>query len=164
MNLILLFPEDFTDSNRVRLSGRRHQHMLDVQRTELGATLNVGLVNGKIGRGVVLALCDDFVEMSITLDQEPPKPLPLTLIVALPRPKMLKRILQTIATMGVKKLIFINSARVEKSYWQTPILRDEKILEHLTLGLEQARDTLMPEVILEKTLQTLCRRQLTGNS
>lgn len=160
MNLILLFPEDFTDTNRVRLTGRRREHMLEVQRAELGDSLNVGLINGKVGLGSIIKLDDEMVEMDVVLNQEPPPALPITLIIALPRPKMLKRILQTIATMGVKKLIFINSVRVEKSYWQTPILRPENILENFTLGLEQARDTVMPEVVLKKRFKPFVEDEL----
>lgn len=150
MNLILLSPEDFIDADCVRLAGRQFEHITSVQRAEAGESLTVGVLGGKMGRGTITAINDSALEMTVTLNQEPPAALPLTLIVALPRPKMLKRILQTIATMGVKKLIFINSVRVEKSYWQTPILQEAKIREHLILGLEQARDTIMPEVILAK--------------
>ncbi len=154
MNLVLLFPEDFiihdSAAESVRLCGRRREHIQHVQRAQVGDQLIVGLVNGKVGRGTITVCNSDAIEMDVVLDKLPPRALPITLIVALPRPKMLKRILQTIATMGVKKLILINSARVEKSYWQTPILQPDSILEHLTLGLEQARDTAMPAVVIEK--------------
>lgn len=172
MNLVLLFPEDFIDqsfdsatktcetTSSVRLQGRRREHIQNVQRACVGDRLRVGLVNGKIGYGTLTHCDDSRIDMDVVLDQDPPSALPITLIVALPRPKMLKRILQTVATMGVKKLIFINSVRVEKSYWQTPILKPESILEHLTLGLEQARDTIMPEVILEKRFKPFVEDKL----
>lgn len=172
MNLVLLFPEDFIDQNfdpakhtcdaalSVSLTGRRREHIQNVQRASVGDRLRVGLVNGKMGHGTLTHCDDGRIDMSVELNQAPPSALPITLIVALPRPKMLKRILQTIATMGVKKLIFINSVRVEKSYWQTPILKPESIQEHLTLGLEQARDTVMPEVILEKRFKPFVEDRL----
>lgn len=172
MNLVLLFPEDFVEANLisaertseknlyVSLSGRRCEHIQNVQRANIGDRLRVGLVNGKMGHGTLTRCDSDRVDMVVELNQDPPLSLPITLIVALPRPKMLKRILQTIATMGVKKLIFINSVRVEKSYWQTPILKAESILEHLTLGLEQARDTVMPEVVLEKRFKPFVEDKL----
>src|SRR5690606_22907434 len=93
-----------------------------------------------------LPICNQEVELETFLQQQPPSPLPLRLILALPRPKRLKRILQNCATLGVKEIILINSYRVEKSYWQTPILDAESIREHLTLGLEQGGDTMMPEL------------------
>jgi len=162
MNLILLFPHDFIDHNRVRLEGRRQQHIKDVHRGKLGDSFCVGIINGKIGRGILEKIDDNAIELSITLQQDPPKALPLTLIIALPRPKMLKRILQTIATMGVKKLIFINSVRVEKSYWQTPILQEKNLQEHLILGLEQARDTVMPKIVFEKLFKPFVEDRLAN--
>jgi RsmE family RNA methyltransferase len=74
----------------------------------------------------------------------------LTLVLALPRPKMLRRVFQTVATMGVPRVVLVNSYRVEKSFWQTPFLEPEAIREQLILGLEQARDSVLPEIVIEK--------------
>ncbi|PCH92113.1 hypothetical protein COB80_00750 [Candidatus Kaiserbacteria bacterium] len=90
----------------------------------------------------------------------PPKALPLTLIIGLPRPKMLKRIIQTATTMGVKNLYFIHSWKVEKSFWQTPWLKEEKILENCILGLEQGKDTQLPEIHLKKRFKPFVEDEL----
>ena len=81
----------------------------------------------------------------------------MTLLLALPRPKMLRRVLQTVAAMGVPRLVLLNSYRVEKSFWQTPFLEPAAIREQLILGLEQARDTVLPEVIIENASSPLSR-------
>lgn len=147
MNLILLFEDDFVmDRQRVSLRGRRHEHVLNVHRASVGDRLCVGLLNGKIGTGMITRLNNDAVEMDIVLDRDPPPPLDVTLILALPRPIVLKRILLSASSMGVKRIFLIHSRRVEKSYWNSPILDEERIKEQLILGLEQARDTIMPEV------------------
>jgi 16S rRNA (uracil1498-N3)-methyltransferase len=158
MNLILLFCEDFitpfdansTSTHKVRLTGRRLLHVQNVHMPCVGDTLTVGLVNGKTGKGIITSLDKNACVLNVSLDCSPPPALPVTLLLALPRPKMLKRILQTSATMGVKKIVLINSYRVEKSFWQSPLLKPEAILEQLVLGLEQAKDTVLPEVILAK--------------
>ncbi len=93
-------------------------------------------------------------------DQPPPAKLPITLLLALPRPKMLRRVLQTIAAMGVPKLVLLNSYRVEKSFWQTPFLDPAAIRENLVLGLEQARDTVLPEIIVEKRFKPFVEDRL----
>jgi RsmE family RNA methyltransferase len=68
----------------------------------------------------------------------------------LPRPKALKRVLQSVATLGIKRLILVNSVRVEKSYWRSPLLTPEAMRAELVLGLEQACDTVLPTVLLRK--------------
>jgi 16S rRNA (uracil1498-N3)-methyltransferase len=158
MNLILLFCEDFItpfDANlnsiqQVRLTDRRLHHLQNIHAACVGDTLTVGLVNGKIGKGTIISLDNNACVLNVILNCTPPPALPVTLLLALPRPKMLKRILQTSAAMGVKKIVLINSYRVEKSFWQSPLLKPEAILEQLVLGLEQAKDTVLPEFILAK--------------
>jgi len=148
MNLILLFEEDFLHSDRVCLSGRRYDHITNIHRVVVGDTLRVGLLNGLIGHGRILNLSSDKLEMKIVLDQQPPEPLPVTLLLALPRPKMLRRILQSITSIGVKKVYLINSYQVDKSYWSSPLLLPEKLQEQLLLGLEQSCDTVLPQIYL----------------
>src|SRR4051794_40695954 len=91
VNLILLFDDDFISDSRVRLTGRRLQHVRDVHRAAAGESLIVGVANGRIGRGTITHLADDALEMDVAIDRDPPPPLPLTLILALPRPKVLNR-------------------------------------------------------------------------
>lgn len=160
MNLILLFQKDFVTTHQVILSGRRHEHITKIHQAKIGDQLTVGLLNGKIGKATICEINNNAIILDTTLNQAPPTPLPLTLIIALPRPKMLKRILQTCATLGVKKIILLNSYRVEKSYWQTPLLSPDKINEQLILGLEQGKDTLLPEVILEKRFKPFAEDRL----
>lgn len=150
MNVILLFAEDFVGPLRVRLHGRRLQHVLAVHRARVGDELRVGLVNAKTGSGVITALSNEVMEMEIALDQEPPPALPVTLLLALPRPKGLKKVLQAATAMGVKRIVLLASWRVEKSFWDSPVLRPEGLREQLVLGLEQARDTVLPEITVRK--------------
>ena len=161
MNLILLFKNDFTgDDNAVRLSGRRYRHITEIHRASVGDELCVGLANGNVGSGKVTVIGMDFLEMDVRLDRRPPEKLPLTLVLAMPRPIALGRILAAVAAMGVGKVALIGSGRVEKSYWQSPVLNEEKIKEHLILGLEQARDTVMPEVIIRKLFKPFVEDEL----
>ena len=149
MNLILLFNDDFIDENKVRLDGRRLRHVLEVHRPVKGDELRVGLAGGLVGAGCITSLNDISLEMDVSLFNAPPAALPVTLILALPRPKVLRRILLSVTAMGVKRIVLLNSYRVEKSFWQSPVLQPENIQKQLVLGLEQARDTILPEVLLK---------------
>ncbi len=160
MNLLLLEDGDFIAPDRVRLQGRRLQHLREVHRAECGDSLRVGRLGGLMGRGELLSLDATQAELQISLDTPPPAKLPLTMLLAVPRPKMLKRVLQTVSAMGVARLVLLNSYRVEKSFWQTPFLEPAAIREQLILGLEQARDTVLPEVTLEKRFKPFVEDRL----
>jgi RsmE family RNA methyltransferase len=160
MNLLLLEENDFTAANQVTLIGRRLNHLLDIYKIQLGDTLKAGQINGKMGTAEVLEITPSSVKLKTNLTASPPTPLPVTMILALPRPKMLRRIFQTIATMGVKKLYLVNTWRVEKSYWQTPWLESSAIREQLVLGLEQGCDTTLPEVIIKKRFKPFLEDEL----
>lgn len=160
MNLLLLEEADFVAADRVVLGDRRFTHMQEIHRVVVGDTLRVGRLGGLMGQATVVRLEGHEAELSVEFGQAPPAKLPLTLVLALPRPKMLRRVFQTVATMGVGKLILVNSYRVEKSFWQTPFLEPAAIREQLVLGLEQARDTVLPEVIIEKRFKPFVEDRL----
>ncbi|GAB3368820.1 16S rRNA (uracil(1498)-N(3))-methyltransferase [Azotobacter armeniacus] len=160
MNLLLLDDADFVDADRVILRDRRLRHLQEVHRAEAGDHLRVGRLGGTMGEGRLLRLDAEAAELQVAFDQAPPAKLPLTLLLALPRPKMLRRVLQTVAAMGVPRLVLLNSYRVEKSFWQTPFLEPAAIREQLILGLEQARDTLLPEVLVEKRFKPFVEDRL----
>lgn len=163
MNLLLLLPDDGIDgAGRVRLRGRQLRHVLDVHRAAVGDELRVGLLGGGVGSGRVLLLTPELLELEVHLDRAPPLPLPLTLILALPRPKVLRRVLRAASAMGVKRIVLLNARRVEKSYWQSPYLETKAMDEQLLLGLEQARDTLLPEILLRPLFKPFVEDELPG--
>ena len=165
MNIILLSTDDLSGGNaRVKLGGRRHRHVIEVLRSSPGDELTVGLLGGKAGTGRITKIDTTSLEMEVRFDRDPPPPLPLTLILALPRPKVLRRVLFSLTVMGVKRIILVNSARVEKSYWQTPFLSESAIRKQLLLGLEQSRDTVLPEVLLKKRFKPFVEDELPGIS
>lgn len=160
MNLLLLEDSDFVAADRAIVRDRRLVHLHEVHQAQSGDSLRVGRIDGLMGQARLLRLEAAEAELQVRLDQPPPAKLPLTLLLALPRPKMLKRILQTVASMGVPRLVLLNSYRVEKSFWQTPFLHPDEIREQLILGLEQARDTRLPEVIIEKRFKPFVEDRL----
>jgi RsmE family RNA methyltransferase len=160
VNLLLLEEADFIAADRAILRDRRLTHMQEVHRSVVGDSLRVGRISGLMGSAELLRLDADEAELRVVLDQPPPAKLPLTLVLALPRPKMLRRVFQTVAAMGVPRIILVNSYRVEKSFWQTPFLEPEAIREQLILGLEQARDSVLPEIVIEKRFKPFVEDRL----
>src|SRR6185436_4166832 len=160
MNLILLFDDDFIDKDLVRLTGRRLEHVANVHRAAAGDALAVGVANGKIGTGVVTRLDREALELRVTLEREPPPALPLTLVLALPRPKVLNRVLAGATSLGVKRVYLINAWRVEKSYWKSPRMSDANLLQQRVLGLEQARDSMLPSIELRRLFRPFVEQEL----
>ncbi|TDX28070.1 RsmE family RNA methyltransferase [Modicisalibacter xianhensis] len=150
MNLILLDPDDIATDGHARVRNpRRLRHLHEVHRAAPGDELTLGVENGGLGRGRLLYLSKDEACFAIErLEQSPPAPLPVHLVLALPRPRMLARTLEHVTALGVKHITLLHTRRVEKSYWQSPELAPERVREHLILGLEQARDTRLPEVTM----------------
>ncbi len=162
MNLILFTDGDRLEPSKIALRGRRLQHLRQIHRANSGDILRVGEIDGLMGEGEILEINDEFATLAISLHQSPPDKLPLSLVLALPRPKMLRRILRTIAELGVPELHLINSYRVEKSYWQSPVLKQDALREYLLQGLEQSRDTQVPRVHHHNAFKPFVEDNLPG--
>lgn len=162
MNLILLTDEDFSADGTARLRGRRALHIAQVHRAAPGDELKVGALGGRLGRGRVIRADSEEAVLEVALDQDPPEPAGIDVILAMPRPKVLRRLLQGIAALGVKRLVLLNAYRVEKSYFDSPLLAPEAIREELLLGLEQARDTILPDVRVHTRFKPFVEDELEG--
>ncbi|MFT2111528.1 16S rRNA (uracil(1498)-N(3))-methyltransferase [Marinomonas sp. 2405UD68-3] len=147
MNIVLFDEAQQTEDGFFTLTQRQSQHFSSVVKAKPGDSIRIGQLNGKIGQGLYLGNEEKRMQI-MSLNEAPPSALPLTLVLALPRPNMLKRTLLNIASMGVKDIVILNSAKVEKSYWQSPILKYENLQTILKEGLEQAKDTILPSIQL----------------
>lgn len=144
----------------MRLGGRRAQHLRDVLRVEVGAALRVGVLRGALGRGVVVACGAEEIVLSVTLDG-PTSPTPtLDLVLAVPRPKALSRVLQSVASLGVRRLDLVNAWRVDKSYFSSERLAPERLEADLLLGCEQGATTFVPEVRVHRLFRELVEEAL----
>ncbi|MFO0583790.1 MAG: 16S rRNA (uracil(1498)-N(3))-methyltransferase [Anaeromyxobacter sp.] len=150
MNVLLLEPGELRADGTARLDGRRALHVREVLRAAAGEVILAGVVGGRLGEAEVLHASEAELVLRPRLDREPPPPSPVSLLLAVPRPKMLRRVLQAAAAMGVKRIALTGSYRVEKSYFGSPALEPAAIREELLLGLEQGRDTVLPEVTLDR--------------
>ncbi len=166
MNLLLFTAGDRIDAHRIRVGGRRLRHLREVLKVTVGDELRVGELDGLTGSGHILAIDSDTALLEIELREAPPAKLPLCVVLALPRPKMLRRIVRTAAELGVAELHLIHSYRVQKSYWQSPALREDALQNYLLQGLEQSRDTVLPRLACHRRFKPFVEDTLpamTGN-
>ena len=94
---------------------------------------------------------NDFIDLKTELTEDPPDASNIQVILAMPRPKVFKRILMDLTTMGVKNIYIIKTWRVEKSFFNSPNLSEKSLKETMILGLEQGKDTMLPRLEI-KTL------------
>ncbi|MCP1315083.1 MULTISPECIES: 16S rRNA (uracil(1498)-N(3))-methyltransferase [unclassified Halomonas] len=161
MNLILLAPHELDGRRATLTDARRLKHLHDVHRARPGDELTVGIMNDRLGRATLVELDAHRAVFELgTLADAPPPALPVHLVLALPRPRMLARTLEHVTALGVKRLTLLHTKRVEKSYWQSPELNIDKIHQHFLLGLEQARDTVWPEIELVKGFRPFIEQRL----
>ncbi|HWW62689.1 MAG TPA: RsmE family RNA methyltransferase, partial [Thermoanaerobaculia bacterium] len=77
-----------------------------------------------------------------------------------PRPKVLNRVIASATSLGVKRIVLINAWRVEKSYWKSPRLSAGNLRLQSVLGLEQARDTMLPSIELRRLFRPFVEDEL----
>lgn len=164
MNIILL-EENELQQSLVTLKDRRAEHIVKILRSEVGDLLRVGVVDGAMGQGRVVALKSKFpfaVELDVHLrEKKRPQPL-IDLLLAMPRPIMLRRIFSQVTALGVGTIHLVNANRVEKSFWDSGLLHDEEYRPLLVQGLEQCVDTRLPEVILHRRFKPFIEDYFLG--
>ena len=164
MNIILIKQRE-VQGGRVFLTDRRATHLIKVLQVRFGDTVRVGIIDGPKGCGKVTALGAKFpfhVELDVEFTEEMAERPPLDLLLALPRPIMLKRIFSQAAALGVGTIFITNAQRVEKSFWNATLLHEEEYRPHLLQGLEQAVDTRVPEVSIYERFKPFIEDVLPG--
>ncbi len=144
MNCILL-PQSATSIR----DPQQIKHINEILKSQVGDSITIGEIGGNLGKATIAQInSDEILLADIRLDRRPPAKLDLTVILALPRPKVLRRLIMDMTSLGVNKLMIVNSYRTQKSYWQSPLL--ERIDEFVFEGLQQAIDTVPLVVELKK--------------
>ena len=159
MNLLLLSSDQIIQTQVALTDPRQLKHIHEHLKLSVGDSIKIGVRDGHKGTAQVAAITEKtLVLYDIVLTESPPSKLPLTLIIALPRPKVLRRLIMDAVTLGAERIILLHSYRVEKSYWQSPLL--QQIDAYVQLGLEQAGDTVWPQVELKKRFRPFVEDEL----
>jgi len=160
VNLILCEKDEVRDDDSVMITGVRAVHVREVLRVAVGDEVRVGIVDGPCGIGVVTTIADESVELRCRFDAEiPPRPA-VDLLLAVPRPKVLRRLWAQLAALGVGRIILTNAFRVERHYFDTHILSESTYRPLLIEGLQQARDTRVPRVSIHRQFRVLVEDEL----
>lgn len=145
MNLLLLEPDEVDDAGGAVLRGRRARHLLEVLAVRPGRRLRAGIVDGPRGHAEVVATGADLVRVRVACGEAAP-PADDVLLLAVPRPKVLLRVLALAAACGFGRIVLFRSWRVDRSHLGSRALDPGVQRAHLLAGLEQARRTRLPRV------------------
>lgn len=151
MNLLLVDDAEVGADRIVTLAAddRRAVHLRTVLGVEVGARVRAGVANGARGTAEVLALAP----LTLRLEAgEVVAPLPVELVLAVPRPKVLSRTIEIAASFGVARIALTNAWRVDKSYLKSPRVAHAALAHAARLGAEQGGTTHVPPVALHRRL------------
>ncbi len=162
MNLILLEERDRVDATCVTLTDARATHLLKVLRVTRGQSVRIGVLDGPFGTGTVEALSDGSVTMQCVFETETPSRPRVDVLLALPRPKVMRRLWAQLAAIGVGQIILTNASRVERDYFDTHIVTETSYRPLLIEGLQQARDTRLPQVSIHRQFRICVEDHLDG--
>lgn len=160
MNLIILEADEVSGVGDVSLMGARAAHLLKTLHVEVGTQVRIGVLDGPRGTAVVQSIDAGAVALQCTFEVEvPPRPM-VDLLLAVPRPKVMRRLWAQIAALGVGQIVLTNAEKVERDYFDTHILAPETYRPLLIEGLQQARDTRLPAVSIHRQFKILIEDRL----
>ena len=160
MNRILFDKSEINDS-RVEVGGLRADHIIDILHGEVGQILKTGEVDGPIGKGTILSVDREKRLVKIALEHNEKSLEPwIDLILAPPRPRVMKRLLPQLATMGAGRIVLVGANKVEKDFWGATLLKDENMRALLIEGLMQAGTSILPHVEIRRNLGAFIRDEL----
>lgn len=165
MNLLLVSEDKIGADGIFTATPAQSLHIAGVLHGKAGDRIKVGVLNGKIGQAELVEPSRHQAKLRIlSLDKEPPKKKRLKFVIALPRPQSFKKCLHFLASAGIPEAAFIQTARVEKSYWNSASMTPEAIAEEIFLGLEQGVDTVPPELRFYRSFTEWQKTALTDPS
>ena len=163
MNRIIFEQSEIAIDGTATFGGSRAEHVLAVLHGNVGQTLKTGVVNGLIGTSIIerienlppdpaTGLPQGIITVRCTHNEKPLPPW-IDLILAPPRPRAFKRLLPQLASFGVRRIVLVGAAKVEKAFWGAQVLKPEIHRPLLIDGLMQAGVTAMPTISIEKSFR-----------
>jgi RsmE family RNA methyltransferase len=159
---MLLEPAEVGADGTARVADRRAVHLRDVLGATVGAKVRAGVIDAGAGEAAVIA--DDGQAITLTLGPltAPPRPPPVDLLLALPRPKVLSRVIEALASFGVRRIDLCNAWRVDKSYLGSPRLAADELRAAAILGAEQGMTPYLPIIELHRRFMEALDRPRDG--
>ena len=155
----ILFENDEIENGVATCRGVRAGHIRDVLHGEVGQVLKTGEIDGSVGTGEIVALDSEAVSVRVTHDAVSLAPW-VDLILAPPRPRVMKRLLPQLASMGVGTIVLVGAKKVEKDFWGATLLKEENSRPLLVDGLMQAGTSILPTLETRRNFRKFLTEEL----
>jgi RsmE family RNA methyltransferase len=162
VNLLLVDPSELAADATCSVRDRRALHLRTVLGAGIGAHVRAGVVGGGTGSAELLADDGDAITLRLTLTEPAAAALPIELVLAIPRPKVLTRAIEAAAAFGVARIELTNAWRVDKSYLKSPRLAPDALALAARLGAEQGATTHLPQIAIHRRLMALLDARWPG--
>lgn len=165
MNRILFEKDEIVDGIAT-FGGERAEHVMNVLHGEVGQILKTGEIGGFIGTGVITGITrppssvsSPEITVACSHDKRSLRPW-VDLILAPPRPRVMKRLLPQLATMGVGRILLVGAKKVEKDFWGATLLKPENYRPLLIDGLMQAGTSILPTLETRRNFRKFVKEEL----
>ena len=158
----ILFEKGEIEDGVATCGGERAAHILGVLHGEVGQVLKTGEVDGMIGTGEIVEIVrgeEPAVRVKVCHDQESLRPW-IDLVLAPPRPRVMKRLLPQLAALGVGRIVLVGAKKVEKDFWGATLLKEENHRPLLIDGLMQAGTSILPTLEARRNFRRFVETEL----
>ena len=131
---------------RLRQSDERFEHLRQVlKKTNKGDEFKATILNERLATGRILSHDSDvndersvLIEILSTKEEaKEEKMVTVSLLLAMPRPKVLRRLLSVFAQFGVENVHIFSAEKTERCYFQSEVLTEDVLVREFTRGVEQ---------------------------
>ena len=133
---------------------------------EVGQVLKTGEINGLIGTSVITnisclpsSVSSPSITVSCSHTEKSISPW-IDLILAPPRPRVMKRLLPQLAALGVGRIFLVGAKKVEKDFWGATLLKPENYRPLLIDGLMQAGTSILPTLETRRNFRKFIKEEL----
>ena len=162
----ILFEKNEIVNGVATFGGERAEHVMNVLHGEIGQVLKTGEIDGKIGTSVIKSISSlpssvSSPEITVSCSHSQASIAPwVDLILAPPRPRVMKRLLPQLATMGVGRIFLVGAKKVEKDFWGATLLKPENYRPLLIDGLMQAGTSILPTLETRRNFRKFVKEEL----
>ena len=165
----ILFESDEIKDGVATFGGERAEHVMNVLHGEVGQVLKTGEINGPIGTSVITNISTpsslfplpSSLSITVSCSHIEKSLVPwIDLILAPPRPRVMKRLLPQLAALGVGRIFLVGAKKVEKDFWGATLLKPENYRPLLIDGLMQAGTSVLPTLETRRNFRKFIKEEL----